>query len=140
MEKTNVTTTETTNVTPPAAKRRYWWKAIASFLMVLFTMPLGQRADDYHGASDERDRSALFGLCHGRGRYGDGDCRVFAKGDTRQTLWGFFGGLLFWTGWVEFLFMYFANRFGTQPELDPVTGEIVTRPEYLILPASFGFG
>ena len=41
MEKTNVTTTETTNVTPPAAKRRYWWKAIASFLMVLFTMPLG---------------------------------------------------------------------------------------------------
>ena len=51
----------------------------------------------------------------------------------------FFGGLLFWTGWVEFLFMYFANRFGTQPELDPVTGEIVTRPEYLILPASFGF-
>ena len=28
-EKTNVTTTETTNVTPPAAKRRYWWKAIA---------------------------------------------------------------------------------------------------------------
>ena len=64
---------------------------------------------------------------------------VFAKGDTRQTLWGLFGGLLFWTGWVEFLFMYFANRFGTQPELDPVTGEIVTRPEYLILPASFGF-
>ena len=62
-----------------------------------------------------------------------------AQGDTRQTLWGFLGGLLFWTGWVEFLFMYFANRFGTQPELDPVTGEIVTRPEYLILPASFGF-
>lgn len=43
MEKTNVTTTETTNVTPPAAKRRYWWKAIASFLMVLFTMPFGAR-------------------------------------------------------------------------------------------------
>ncbi len=64
---------------------------------------------------------------------------VMVKGDTRQTLWGFFGGLLFWTGWVEFLFMYFANRFGTQPELDPVSGEIVTRPEYLILPASFGF-
>lgn len=64
---------------------------------------------------------------------------VFAKGDTRQTLWVFFGGLLFWTGWVEFLFMYYANRFGTQPELDPLTGEVVTRPEYLILPATFGF-
>ena len=54
-------------------------------------------------------------------------------------LMGFFGGLLFWTGWVEFLFMYYANRFGTQPELDPLTGEVVTRPEYLILPATFGF-
>ena len=64
---------------------------------------------------------------------------VFAKGDTRQTLWGFFGGLLFWTGWVEFLFMYYANRFGTDPQLDPVTGEVITRPEYLIMPASFGF-
>ena len=64
---------------------------------------------------------------------------VFAKGDTRQTLWGLFGGLLFWTGWVEIPVYVFANRFGTQPELDPVTGEIVTRPEYLILPASFGF-
>lgn len=64
---------------------------------------------------------------------------VFAKGDTRQTLWGFFGGLLFWTGWVEFLFKYFAERFGTQPLLDPVTSEVLTRPEYLIMPASFGF-
>lgn len=64
---------------------------------------------------------------------------VFAKGDTRQTLWGLIGGLLFWTGWVEFLFMYFANRFGTRPQLDPLTGEVVTRPEYLILPATFGF-
>lgn len=64
---------------------------------------------------------------------------VFAKGDTRQTLWGLFGALFFWTGWVEFLFMYFANRFGTQPMLDPTTGEVVTRPEYLIMPASFGF-
>lgn len=64
---------------------------------------------------------------------------VFAKGDTRQTLWGLFGGLLFWTGWVEFLFMYFANRFGTRALLDPATGEVITRPEYLIMPASFGF-
>ena len=25
----------------PASAKRYWWKAIASFLTVLFTMPLG---------------------------------------------------------------------------------------------------
>ena len=112
---TDVKTTEM-NLMPSAGSKRYWWKAIASFLMVLFTMPLGH---------------ALMIIMVIIG--------VFTQGDTRQTLWGFFGGLLFWTGWVEFLFMYFANRFGTQPELDPVTGEIVTRPEYLILPASFGF-
>ena len=34
--------------------------------------------------------------------------------------------------------MYYANRFGTDPQLDPVTGEVITRPEYLILPATFG--
>ena len=26
---------------------------------------------------------------------------VFVKGDTKQTLFGLFGGLLFWTGWIH---------------------------------------
>jgi len=63
---------------------------------------------------------------------------VFAKGSLRQTLYGLFGALLFWTGWVEFLFQYYVDRFGMQPYTDPVTGK-VTQPEYLVLPASFGF-
>ena len=119
--------------------KRYWWKAIASFLMVLFTMPLGHALmimmehtmgkTALHYSAFAMGAVGMFMVIRG----------VFAKGDTRQTLWGLFGGLLLWTGWVEFLFMYFANRFGTQAQLDPVTGEIVTRPEYLILPASFGF-
>ena len=37
---------------------------------------------------------------------------------------------------MEFLFQYYATRWGTQPEI--VNGEVVTKPEYLILPASFG--
>ena len=99
MEKTNVTTTETTNVTPPAAKRRYWWKAIASFLMVLFTMPLG------HGLmiimEHLMSETVLHYSAFVMGAVGMAMVivGVFAKGDTRQTLWGFFGGLLFWTGW-----------------------------------------
>ena len=119
--------------------RRYPFKAISSFLIVLFTMPLGHALMILmeHFMSPTALHYAAFAmgfigmLMVVRG--------VFAKGDTRQTLWGLFGALLFWTGWVEFLFMYFANRFGTQPMLDPVTGEVVTRPEYLIMPASFGF-
>lgn len=89
MEKTNVTTTETTNVTPPAAKRRYWWKAIASFLMVLFTMPLG------HGLmiimEHLMSETVLHYSAFVMGAVGMAMVivGVFAKGDTRQTLWGF---------------------------------------------------
>lgn len=126
------------NKTVNTSVKRYWWKAIASFMLVLFTMPLGHALMilmehfmtpvTLHYAAFALGFVGLLMVITG----------VFAKGDTRQTLWGFFGGLLFWTGWVEFLFMYYANRYGTQPELDPVTGEVATRPEYLILPATFG--
>lgn len=96
----------------------------------------------------------------------------FQKGDTRGTIWGIIGAMLFWTGWVEFLFSYFASRFGTHCDLTG-TGIIQTtsyynngiltsqdflinnipldqysiselksqrgsRPEYLIMPATFG--
>ena len=61
---------------------------------------------------------------------------VIVRGDTKQTLCGLLGGLLFWTGWVEFLFQYYTTRWGTQPELE--NGVVVTRPEYLVLPATFG--
>ncbi|MCM1483456.1 MAG: hypothetical protein NC043_03900 [Muribaculaceae bacterium] len=122
-----------------AEKKLYWCKAIASFLFVLFMMPLG------HALMIIMEHTMSVTLLH-YSAFAMGAVGmvmviigVFAKGDTRQTLWGLFGGLLFWTGWVEFLFMYFANRFGTQPLLDPVTGEVVTRPEYLIMPSSFGF-
>lgn len=129
------------NATPPTptTKKLYWWKAIVSFLLVLFTMPLG------HGLmimmEHFMNETALHYSGFAMGAVGMimVIIGVFAKGDTRQTLWGLFGGLLFWTGWVEFLFMYFSNRFGTLPQLDPITGEVLTRPEYLIMPASFGF-
>lgn len=114
-----------------------WWKSIASFLLVLFMMPLGHalmilmehwlEPTALHYAAFAMGAVGLLMTVVG----------VFVKGDTKQTLWGLFGGLLFWTGWVEFLFMYYANRFGVQPLI--VDGEVVTRPEYLILPASFGF-
>lgn len=120
-------------------KKLYWWKAIASFLFVLFMMPLGHALMIImeHTMSETALHYSAFAM----GFVGlvMVIIGVFAKGDTRQTLWGLLGGLLFWTGWVEFLFMYYANRYHTQPALDPITGEVVTRPEYLIMPASFGF-
>jgi len=118
-------------------RKLYWGKSITSFLLVLFTMPLGHATmiimektmsvTALHYAAFTMGFVGLMMTIVG----------VFAKGDTKQTLWGLFGGLLFWTGWVEFLFKYFADRFGVQPLIE--NGEVVTKPEYLILPASFGF-
>lgn len=116
--------------------KHYYWKTIASFLVVLFTMPLG------HALMMIMDKtldpvtvhySAFFMGLAGMLLVVAG---VFVRGDTKQTLYGLFGGLLFWTGWIEFLFQYYATRWGTQPEIE--NGEVVTRPEYLILPATFG--
>ncbi len=117
-------------------RKNNWWKTVTSFLLVLFMMPLG------HALMIIMERtlppSAVHVSAFAIGGVGLAMvvAGVFARGDTRQTLLGLFGGLLFWTGWVEFLFQYYAVRWGTQPEI--VDGEIVTRPEYLILPATFG--
>ena len=114
----------------------YWGKTIASFLLVLFTMPLG------HALMMIMDRTMspvavhYAGFLIGLVGFIIVIAGVFVKGDTKQTLFGLFGGLFFWTGWVEFLFQYYATRYGTQPEV--VNGVVVTRPEYLIMPATFG--
>lgn len=115
-----------------------WGKATASFFLVLLMMPLG------HAAMIIMEHTmSPIALHYGAFALGFIGLLVvvrsiYIKGDTRQTLFGLMGGMLFWTGWVEFLFQYYANRFGTQPQLDPISGEIVSKPEYLILPATFG--
>jgi hypothetical protein len=118
-------------------QKRHWGKAIASFLLVLFTMPLGHATMILmeHYLTPTTIHYAAFAM--GAIGFLMVIIGVFAKGDTKQTLWGLIGGLFFWTGWVEFLFMYYARRYGTQPEI--IDDVIVTKPEYLILPASFGF-
>ena len=114
----------------------YVKQTLVAFLLVLFAMPLG------HAAMILMEKLMSEGCVHVAGfllgllGFVLVIIGVFARGDTRQTLWGLFGGLLFWTGWVEFLFMYYARRYGVQPEIEH--GVVVTKPEYLILPATFG--
>ncbi len=113
-----------------------WLKSIVSFLVVLLTMPLGHAlmiVMDKTMTPEAVHYSAFFMGLAGLIIVVAG---VIVRGDTKQTLCGLLGGLLFWTGWVEFLFQYYTTRWGTQPEME--NGEVVTRPEYLVLPATFG--
>ena len=122
--------------TTPTKQTNYWTRSLLSFFMVLFTMPLG------HALMIIMDKTLAPGIVHvaaflmGLVGLVIVIAGVFVKGDTRQTLFGLFGGLLFWTGWVEFLFQYYAQRYGVQPEIEH--GVVVTKPEYLIMPATFG--
>ena len=117
----------------------HWDKAVVSVAVTLTAMPLihilaralkdGTIGEGQFWAGMGLGLSGLLLVIIG----------VFVQGDVKRTLLGLFGGMFYWMGAIDFLFMYYANRFGTQAQLDPVTGEIVSRPEYLILPSTFGF-
>ena len=114
----------------------YVKQTLVAFLLVLFAMPLGHAAMILMEKLMREGSVHVAGFLLGLLGFVLVIIGVFARGDTRQTLWGLFGGLLFWTGWVEFLFMYYARRYGVPPEIEH--GVVVTKPEYLILPATFG--
>jgi len=54
------------------------------------------------------------------------------------TWLGFFAGTFLWTGWVEFAFVWNATLLGVQGATDPATGEVTTKPEYLVMMSSVG--
>ncbi len=124
------------------ARKNYTKKSvligIVAFMAVLLTMPLGHALMILmeHFMSPAAVNYSAFAM--GLAGIVMVITGVFATGDTKQTLWGLIGGLLFWTGWVEFIYVYYTHRFGVEPLLNEAN-EIVTKPEYLILPSSFGF-
>lgn len=152
--------------------KKYPGKTMGALLIVLLLMPLGHalmilmehflQPTTLHYSAFAMGFVGLLLTIYG----------VFVKGDTRQTCFGITGAMLFWTGWVEFLFAYYAQRYGVQCDLlgsgivetttryvdgiatshtftingtpleDISRADIKSirgsRPEYLIMPATFG--
>lgn len=56
---------------------------------------------------------------------------------STATLLGLLAGIFVWTGWVEFSFVWVAEKLNIPALLE--NEEIVTKPEYLLMPSSIGF-
>ena len=110
---------------------------IIAFLIVLFTMPLGHAAMILMEKSFGHNYIYQAALILGLLGFFLLILGIVSVNENKATFLGLFGGLFIWTGWIEFAFVYYANRFGVEPLI--VNGEIVTKPEYLILPSSIGF-
>lgn len=147
-------------------------KTLGAFVVVLLLMPLGHALmilmEHYLAPSTLHYSAFAMGFAGLLITI----CGVFVKGDTRQTCFGLTGAMFFWTGWVEFLLAYYAQRYGvhcdltgsgvvetvteyvngigvnrsfeingtpieafSRDELKAIRG---SRPEYLIMPATFG--
>jgi hypothetical protein len=52
------------------------------------------------------------------------------------TIMGFLGGVLIWTGWVEFSFMWVAEKNNVQDFIE--NGKVATKKEYLTMLSSLG--
>lgn len=113
------------------------WTGILSFIIVLFMMPLGHAAMILMGKILGHNLLYLAALLLGVIGVGLLVLGIYSKKEITATFAGLFGGMLVWTGWVEFAYVYYANRYGVQPLIE--NGEIVTKPEYLIMPSSVGF-
>lgn len=109
---------------------------ILAFIIVLFTMPLGHAAmiimEDIFGHEYVFWAALMLGFI-GVALLILG---VRNKNETKATFYGIFSGLLIWTGWIEFAFVYVAQKYNVSPLIE--NGEVVTKPEYLIMPSSIG--
>ena len=109
----------------------------AAFMIVLFTMPLGHAAmiimEKTLGESYLTPAAFLLGLVGAAlAVWG-----FYMRNENAATFSGLIGGLMVWTGWIEFTFVYYAHRYDVAPLIE--NGEIATKPEYLIMMSSIGF-
>ncbi|MCC8173799.1 MAG: hypothetical protein LIO65_05275 [Odoribacter sp.] len=108
----------------------------AAFMIVLFAMPLGHAAMIIMEKTLPGNQLFIGALLLGAVGIALTVWGCYMKKDGTATFLGLVGALFVWTGWVEFCYVYYANRYGVPPLME--NGEIVTKLEYLIMPSSVG--
>jgi len=109
---------------------------VFSFILVLLFMPLG------HTLMILNERLLTNHKLIGAGIIGFIGVCLLVLGISKDrkkstaTLFGLLAGILVWTGWIEFSFVWVAEKLHI--EALTINGEVVTKPEYLIMPSSLG--
>lgn len=109
---------------------------ILSFIIVLFFMPLG------HALMVLNEKVLVDHKFIGAGVIGFIGFFLLIFGIKKNekpllaTLLGLLAGILIWTGWVEFSFVWIAEKLQVAPLME--NGEVATKPEYLIMLSSVG--
>jgi hypothetical protein len=109
---------------------------VLSFIIVLLFMPIGHALmvlNEHILVQHKLIGASVIGLlgiaCLAIGVYKD-------QNKSTATIMGLLGGVLVWTGWVEFSFVWIAEKLKVAPLLE--NGEVATKPEYLVMLSSVG--
>lgn len=113
------------------------WIGLLAALIVLFVIPVGHAVMvlvEHIWPSARFLAAGILGvagvLLLAAGVYGNDK-------PVRASLLGFGGAMAVWTGWIEFSFVWVAHKLQVAP-LMTATGEVATKPEYLVMLSSLG--
>jgi hypothetical protein len=111
-------------------------KGIIAIIIVLFSIPLG------HTLMVLNDSVSFINKFYLAGMIGLIGILLLFMGvrynhyPIRATVMGFIGGILVWTGWIEFSFVWIAEKLHVEHLME--NNEISTRSEYLVMMSSIG--
>jgi hypothetical protein len=109
---------------------------VFAFIIVLLLMPLG------HALMVLNEKLLHINQFTGAAVIGLVGMALLAWGlranhrPATATLLGLLAGVLVWTGWVEFSFVWMAHKLQVPPLME--NGEVATKPEYLVMLSSLG--
>lgn len=109
---------------------------LSSFLIVLLFMPIGHTLMVLNEKVFVADKFLTAFALGGGGLFFLILGLFQGKRPAIATLMGLLAAILIWTGWVEFSFVWIAEKLAVAPLTE--NGEIVTKPEYLVMMSSLG--